>query len=408
MNPTTNAFEERVAKLEGGAMAVATSSGMAAQLAAILNICQSGDNFITASNLYGGTYNQFKCTFPQLGIQVKFTQGNGQDLAGIEAQIDENTKCIYVETIGNPSYNVPDFEGLSALSDKYEIPIICDNTFGMCGYVCRPIAFGAHVVCASATKWIGGHGTTVGGVITDSAKFMWNAPVRSVFGDPSSAPKTDADGKPIAKFPLINGPCPAYHDMDMWQVFGPDGPFGANIAFAIRLRVVNLRDMGMCQNPFGSFLLVQGLETLSLRGKAHCENANAMAQWLKAHDGVTWVSHPSLDDHECHAAAEKYFRPGTYGSVLSFGVKAGAQASVLEAAKVFTNNLKIVSNLANVGDAKTLIIHPASTTHEQLSEEEMVTAGVTQDMLRLSVGFEDIEDLKADFEAGFAAVNTSQ
>jgi len=292
---------------------------------------------------------------------------------------------------------------LAALAAQYELPIVCDNTFGMGGYVCRPIQWGAHIVVESATKWIGGHGTTIGGVVIDSSKFAWDVPVRTTLGDPSSAPKTGDDGKPLAKFPLINGPCPAYHDMHLYEVFGPAGPFGANIAFAIRARVVNLRDMGMCQNPFGSFLLVQGLETLCLRGRAHCENANAVAAWLKDHPDCAWVSHPSISDHAGHACASKYFRPGCFGAVLSFGVKA-ADGNGLEAGKKFTDALELTSNLANVGDAKTLIIHPASTTHEQLSPEERVGSGVSDDMLRLSVGFEDLEDIKADLQKGFDAM----
>ena len=272
MNPTNSVFEDRVAKLEGGTMAVATSSGMAAQLLCLSQFMQCGDNFVTASHLYGGTYNQFKTLLKQYGIEARFSKGNG-DVADVKSKIDVNTKCIYVETIGNPSYHIPDFDALKTLADQYEIPIVVDNTFGMCGFTCRPLQCGAHIVVASATKWIGGHGTTIGGVIVDSSTFAWDKPVRSTLGDPNSAPVM-VDGKPQAKFPLINGPCEAYHGMNLWDVFGPSGPFGANIALAVRARVIGLRDMGPSQNPFGSFLLVQGLETLSLRGRAHSNNAN--------------------------------------------------------------------------------------------------------------------------------------
>merc|ERR1712137_633739 len=278
------------------------------------------------------------------------------------------------------------------LSEKYELPLFVDNTFGMCGFVCRPIQNGAHVVVSSATKWIGGHGTTIGGVIVDSGKFNWGAPVRSVLGDPTSAPKKDADGKEVAKYPLINGPCAAYHDMDLWSVFGPSGPFGANIVFAVRCRIIGLRDIGACQNPFGAFMLVQGLETLSLLGRAHCNNANALAEWLSSHDQVAWVSHPSLKSHAAHEDAKKYFRAGCFGAVLCFGVKGGHEACVK-----FLDALKLASHLANVGDAKTLVIHPASTTHEQLTDEEQLSGGVANDMVRVSVGIEHIDDIKEDF-----------
>jgi O-acetylhomoserine (thiol)-lyase len=379
---------------------MSTASGMSAQFMAIMNVCKAGDNIITSSNLYGGTYTQFKCLLPQCGVEARFTQGNAgtPNIEEIRAAIDENTKLIYIETLGNPAYNVPDFDALKELAAQYELPIFCDNTFGMCGYTCRPIQLGAHVVVASATKWIGGHGTTIGGVIVDSSKFDWSAPVRSELGNPASAPKEDDKGKPLAKFPLINGPCEAYHGMNFWDVFGPGGPFKANIAFIIRARVVNLRDIGASQNPFGSFLLVQGLETLSLRGAAHSKNANALAAWLEAQPEVAWVSHASLPSHPSHENAAKYFRKGCFGAVLSFGVQGGKSAGM-----TFISNVKLATHLANVGDAKTLVIHPASTTHEQLSPEEQATAGVTEDMIRVSVGYEDIEDIKADFQQAWAA-----
>lgn len=396
-NPTTHVFEARVAALEGGTMAVATASGMSAQFLAITNIMKAGDHFITASNLYGGTYTQFAVTLPQLGIETTFTPNNG-DVSAMEKAVKKNTKAIYIETIGNPSYNVPDFEKLAAFAQRYEIPLICDNTFGMCGYTCRPIKHGVNIVVQSATKWIGGHGTTLGGVVVDASTFDWSAPHRTVLGDPTSSPVLDKHGKPVAKFPMINGPCAAYHDMNLWDVFGPSGPFGANIAFAVKCRIVGLRDLGACQNPFGAFLLIQGLETLSLRGKAHTDNTNALAYWLSKHPDVNWVSHPSLPSHPGHTNAKKYFRKGCYGAVLSFGVRGGKAA-----ANAFISAVELVSHLANVGDAKTLAIHPSTTTHEQLSPSEQHDAGVTDDMIRVSVGYESFNDLKADFTKGFDA-----
>jgi len=300
----------------------------------------------------------------------------------IEGLIDENTKAVYMETIANPSYNVPKFEEVSAICKKNALVFVVDNTFGMCGYTCRPIKFGADIVTSSCTKWIGGHGTTIGGIIVDANTFDWTA--------------KKADG--TAKFPMINGPCAAYHGMDFQAVFGPTGPFKCNMAFIFRCRVIALRDMGACQNPFGSFQLLMGLETLSLRAKAHCENANALAAWLEKHDDVEWVSHTSLASHGSHELAKKYFRPNCFGAVLSFGLKGGK-----EAGSKFIDNVKLCSHLANVGDAKTLVIHPSSTTHQQLGAEEQEAAGVKPSMIRVSVGFEDLEDIKADFTQAIAA-----
>jgi len=392
MNPTSHVLEYRIARLEGAPClldgahpdALATASGMAAQMQAIFTICQKGDNIIAANNLYGGTFAAFKHTFPAMGVDVKFIDGTKPE--EIEKVVDANTKAVYYETIANPSYNVPDFEKVVSICKKLQLPLIVDNTFGMCGYTCRPIKFGANIVVASCTKWIGGHGNTIGGVIVDAGNFDWSV--------------KNKDGS--SKFPLLNDDCPAYHGLNFNAVFGPKGPFKVNMGFIFRARVVALRDMGGCPNPFGSFQLLMGLETLSLRGRAHSENANRMAAWLEAHDKVAWVSHTSLKSHPSHEASKKYFRNGTHGAVLSFGLKTG-----FEGAKNFINSVKIATHLANVGDAKTLVIHPGSTTHQQLSEKEQIAAGVKPSMIRVSVGFEDWEDIKADFEQAMDAKSGS-
>ncbi len=374
MNPTTAVFEERIAALEGGIAALATASGQAAQFLAIQTIAQAGENIISTSNLYGGTYNQFKVTFPRLGIGVKFA--NGDDPEEFRKLIDEKTKAIYLETIGNPRLNIPDFEAIVKVAHENGIPLIVDNTFGAGGYLARPIDHGADIVTHSATKWIGGHGTSIGGVIVDSGKFNWGN----------------------GKFPIFTEPSPGYHGLKFWDVFGTPGPFG-NIAFAIRARVEGLRDLGAAISPFNSFLLLQGLETLSLRVERHNENALKLAQWLEKHPLVDWVSYPGLPDHPFHANAKKYLRNGLFGSVLVFGIKGGA-----EAGKTFINNVQLSSLLANVGDAKTLVIHPASTTHEQLNQEEQLLSGVTPDLIRVSVGLEHIEDIIEDFDEALRAV----
>jgi O-acetylhomoserine/O-acetylserine sulfhydrylase len=371
MNPTTDVFEQRIAALEGGAAALATASGQAAQFLAISTIAQTGDNIVSTSNLYGGTYNQFKVSFPRLGIGVKFVDGDGVE--GFKALIDDKTKALFVESIGNPRFNVPDLEALASLAHENGIPLVVDNTFGCAGYVCRPIDFGADIVVASATKWIGGHGTSIGGVIVDSGKFDYGA---------------------SGKFPLFTEPAPGYHGMNFQEVFGPAGPFG-NIAFIIRARVEGLRDFGPALSPFNSFLFLQGLETLSLRVQRHCDNALEIARWLAQHPQVTWVSFPGLEDHPSHALASKYLRHG-FGSVLAFGIEGGR-----EAGRRFIDNVKLASHLANVGDAKTLVIHPASTTHQQLSDEEQQQSGVTPDLVRISVGIEHIDDIKEDFDQAF-------
>ena len=371
MNPTNDAFERRVAALEGGVAALATGSGQAAQFLALNNILQAGDNFVSSANLYGGTYNQFKVAFKRLGVEVRFT--DGETPADYEKLIDENTKALYCETISNPRFNVPDFEGLGAVARKHDIPFIVDNTFGAAGYLFRPLEHGANVVVQSATKWIGGHGNSIGGIIVDGGNFNWGN----------------------GKFPQFTEPAEGYHGLVFWDVFGTDGPFG-NIAFAIRARVEGLRDFGPALSPFNSFLLLQGLETLSLRVQRHVDNALALAKWLEAHPQVDKVVYPGLESHPSHEHAKKYLKRG-YGGVLSFTVK-----GTKENATRFVDSLELISHLANVGDAKTLIIQPSATTHQQLSEEEQRAAGVEPTALRVSVGIEHIDDIKADFEQAFA------
>lgn len=373
MNPTTDVFEKRVAALEGGVMALATGSGQAAQFLALSNIMGTGDNFVSSSNLYGGTYNQFKVTLKRLGIEARFTPGESP--ADYENLIDENTKAIYLETIGNPSFNVPDFEAIAAVAKKHDLPVIVDNTFGACGYLFRPLEHGANVVVESATKWIGGHGTSIGGVIVDGGNYNWGN----------------------GKYPQFTEPSEGYHGMVFWDVFGTDGPFG-NIAFIIRARVEGLRDYGSSMSPFNSFLLLQGLETLSLRVQRIVDNAMELASWLESHPQVESVSYPGLTSCSTHANAKKYLKHG-FGGVLSFILK-GDKANATK----FVDNLKLVSHLANVGDAKTLIIQPSATTHQQLSEEEQLAAGVQPSQLRVSVGIEHIEDIKDDFKQAFAAL----
>jgi OAH/OAS sulfhydrylase len=367
MNPTTDVFEQRIAALEGGVAAVATSSGQAAQFLALSTIAQAGDNIVSTSYLYGGTYNQFKVALPRLGIQVKFVDGDNPE--DFRKAIDGNTKAIYVETIGNPRFNIPDFEALAKVAHEAGIPLVVDNTFGAGGYIARPIDHGADIVVQSATKWIGGHGTSVGGVIVDSGKFNWGN----------------------GKFPLFTEPSPSYHGLKFWEVFGSDGPFG-NIAFAIRARVEGLRDLGPALSPFNAFLLLQGVETLSLRVQRHVDNALELARWLKSHPQVAWVEYNGFEDSPYHALAKKYLRNG-FGAVLNFGIKGGTSA-----AQAFIDSVQLASHLANVGDAKTLVIHPSSTTHQQLSEQEQLSAGVRTDLIRVSVGIEHIDDIKADFD----------
>lgn len=367
MNPTTDVLEKRVAALEGGVAALAVASGQAAQLVALHNILQAGDNFVTTSYLYGGTHNQFKVAFKRLGIEARFADGDNPE--SIESLIDESTKAIYLESIGNPEFNVPDFEKIAAIARKFDIPLVVDNTFGAAGYLCRPIDHGANIVVESATKWIGGHGTSIGGIIVDAGNFNWGN----------------------GKFPQFTEPSEGYHGLKFWEVFGEGNPLGLpNIAFVIRARVEGLRDLGPALSPFNSFLFLQGLETLSLRVQRTVENALEIAKRLEAHSAVEYVHYPGLVSNAYHEIAKKYLRNG-FGGVLSFKLKGGR-----EAAESLINNVKLISHLANVGDAKTLIIHPAGTTHEQLSPEEQAKAGVVPGQLRLSVGIEHVDDIWAD------------
>ncbi|HMM04502.1 MAG: O-acetylhomoserine aminocarboxypropyltransferase/cysteine synthase family protein [Dysgonomonas sp.] len=373
MNPTTDVFEKRIAALEGGASALATSSGQSAQFIALNNILSAGDNFVTTSHLYGGTYNQFKSQFKRLGVEARFTPDD--EPASFEKLVDSKTKAIYLETIGNPDLNIPDFEAIAAVAEKHDIPLIVDNTFGAGGYLFRPLEHGATIVVESATKWIGGHGTSLGGVIVDSGKFNWGN----------------------GKFPEFTAPSESYHGLVFWDVFGANGPFG-NIAFTIRARVEGLRDWGNTISPFNSFLLLQGLETLSLRVERHVENTLVIAKWLEQHPKVEYVNYPGLESSPYHTLAKKYFKNG-FGGVLSFKVKGPGE----NADKVI-NSLELISHLANVGDAKSLIIHPAATTHEQLSDEEKVATGAIPGLLRISVGIENVNDIKADLEQALAKI----
>ncbi len=373
MNPTTDVFEKRIAALEGGVAALATSSGQAAQFIALTNILESGDNFVSTSYLYGGTYNQFKVQFKRLGITVNFVKGDKAE--DFDNAVNSKTKAIYLETIGNPEFNIPDFEAIAKVAQKHKIPLIVDNTFGAGGYLFQPLKHGANVVVESATKWIGGHGTSIGGVIVDGGNFNWGN----------------------GKFPQFTEPSEGYHGLKFWDVFGTPGSFG-NIAFIIRARVEGLRDYGSTLSPFNAFLLILGIETLSLRVQRHVDNALAIAQWLEKHEQVKAVNYPGLSSSKYHVLAGKYLKNG-FGGVLSFLIKGGK-----EAADTFIDNLKLVSHLANVGDAKTLIIHPASTTHLQLPEEEQKASGVIPGLIRLSVGIEHLDDIKDDLEQAFTSV----
>lgn len=373
MNPTTDVLEKRVAALEGGVMGVAVASGQAAQFLAITNIMQAGDNFVSSSALYGGTYSQFKVQFKRLGIEAKFVSSD--EASAFEAQIDDNTKAIFIETVGNPQLNVVDFEAIAAVAKKHRIPLIVDNTFGAGGYVFQPLKHGANIVTESLTKWIGGHGTSIGGIVIDGGNFDWGN----------------------GKFPLISEPSEAYHGLNFWDVFGEGNPLGLpNVAFALKARVEGLRDYGACLSPTNAFQIIQGLETLSLRMERTLENTLKVAKFLEGHRNVVSVNYPTLPSNKYHALANKYLPKGA-GGVLTFevnGGKAGGQK--------FISSLELVSHLANVGDAKTLAIHPSTTTHEQLSDAEQVSAGVTPGMVRLSVGIEHIDDIIADLEQALA------
>ncbi|KAG5644815.1 Homocysteine synthase [Asterophora parasitica] len=368
-NPTADVFEKRIAALEGGAAAVATASGQSAIQLAILNVAGAGDNIVSSASLYGGTYNLFKVTFKKFGIGVNWVTEDKPE--AFAAAIDKNTKAIFVEIIGNPKYNLADIAALSKVAHDAGIPLIVDNTFGQGGYLIQPIAHGADIVVHSATKWIGGHGTTIAGVVIDSGKFDWAA---------------------SGKFPGFTEPAEGYHGLVFTQAFG-------NVAYALKLRTELLRDLGPALNPFAAFLLLQGLETLSLRSQRHSENALALAKYLEQHPQISWVSYLGLESHASNALAKKILRPNAFGGVLSFGLKGDAK----DASKL-VDSLKLASNLANVGDAKTLVIHPATTTHAQLTEEEQLLSGVTPDLIRVSVGIEAISDIIADFEAALKIV----
>jgi len=369
MNPTTDVFEKRVAALEGGVSAVATSSGIAAQFLALITILQTGENFVSTSYVYGGTFNQFNVTFKKLGIDARFA--NGDEPSSFEALIDDKTKAIYLETIGNPEFNIPDFEAIAQIAQKHQIPLIVDNTFGAGGAIAQPIKHGANIVTSSATKWIGGHGNSIGGILVDAGNFNW------------------ANGK----FPGFTEPSKGYHGLKFWEVFGEGNELGLpNVAFAIKARVESLRDFGQALSPFNSFLLLQGLETLSLRTERHSDNALKLAHYLNEHPKVDYVNYPGLESSPYHENAKKYLRRG-FGAVLSFKLKGN-----LEEADQLVDSLQLIIHTANVGDAKTLIIHPASTTHQQLDEEEQKASGVFPGLLRISVGIEHIDDIINDLD----------
>ncbi|MBN2616590.1 MAG: O-acetylhomoserine aminocarboxypropyltransferase/cysteine synthase [Bacteroidales bacterium] len=367
MNPTTDVLEQRIASLEGGVAALAVSSGHSAQFIALNNILEQGDNFVSSPYLYGGSYNQFKVSFKRLGVQVHFAKNLNPE--EFEKLIDEKTKALYLETIGNPSFEVPDFEKFAALAEKYNLPLVVDNTFGAGGYLCRPLEQGAHIVVESATKWIGGHGNSIGGIIVDGGTYDWGN----------------------GKFPQFSEPSEGYHGLVFSDVFGKDSTFG-NIAFIVRARVEGLRDFGPALSPFNAFLILQGVETLSLRVQRSVDNTLELAQWLSKHPKVESVSYPGLPEDPKHETAKKYLQHG-FGAVLSFSLKGTKE----ETAK-FVENLQLISHLANVGDTRTLIIQPASTTHQQLSDEELQAVGIGPTLLRLSVGIEHIDDLIEDIE----------
>ncbi|MBS1858964.1 MAG: O-acetylhomoserine aminocarboxypropyltransferase/cysteine synthase [Acidobacteria bacterium] len=364
MNPTTDVFEQRVAALEGGAAALATASGQAAQFLAITSLAGPGDHLVASSTLYGGTYTQFDVSFRRLGIDVTFVEPD--DPENFRKAIKPNTKALYGETIANPRMNVLDIEAVAKIAHEARVPLIVDNTMAS-PYLCRPIEWGADIVLHSATKFLGGHGTSIGGIIVDSGKFQWNE-----------------------KFPAITEPSPGYHGMKFAEVFGP-------LAYIIKVRVEGLRDFGPCVSPFNSFLFIQGIETLKFRMEAHSRNAIAVAEWLQKHPAIGWVRYPGLKDSPYRQLASKYL-PAGQGSILTFGIKGGSDAG-----RKLIDNVKIFSHLANLGDAKSLIIHPASTTHQQLSDEQQLEAGVTKGLVRISVGIEDVEDLIWDLDQAIAA-----
>ena len=366
-NPTTDMLEARVAALEGGTAALAVSSGHSAQLVALTSLLSPGDNFVSSPYLYGGTHNQFKITLRNFGLECRFAAGN--DPAQMEPLIDGRTRAIYVETIGNPSFAVPDFDALSALARRYDIPLIVDNTFGCGGYLCRPIELGADVVVESATKWLGGHGTSMGGMIVEGGSYDWGN----------------------GKFPMLSEPSESYHGLKYWDTFG-------QLAFIVKCRTEGLRDLGCCISPFNSFMIMQGIETLSLRAQRQSDNSLALARYFRAHPKVERVFYPGLEDDPQHENAKKYLRNG-FGGVFSVVLR-GSKEQVM----AFVDHLELVSHVANVGDNRTLIIQPSATTHSQLSDEEQLAAGVFPTLLRISAGIEHIDDIRADFERAFTFV----
>ncbi len=365
MNPTTGVFEERMASLEGGIGGLATASGQAAQLVAISSLCQPGDDIVSSATLYGGTYTQFDTTFRRFGYNTIFVDPD--DLDNFRNAITEKTRVVYIETVANPRMNVIDIEGVAKIAHEAGVPLMIDNTFAT-PYLCRPIEFGADIVVHSTTKFIGGHGTSIGGVIVDSGTFDWNS----------------------GKFPMLTEPSPGYHGMVFAETFGA-------LAYILKCRVEGLRDLGPCMSPHNAFLFLQGLETLALRMEKHCANSLALATYLSEHDLVTWVNHADLPSSPYHDLAKKYLPKGQ-GAIFTFGIKGG-----LEAGRKFINSMQLFSHLANVGDAKSLVIHPATTTHQQLSDADHAAAGITKDMVRLSVGLEDLDDLKWDLDQALAA-----
>jgi len=365
MNPTTDVFEKRIAAIEGGTGALAVSSGQAAATLALLNITRVGDEIVSANNLYGGTYQLFHYTFPKLGRTVKFVDSTKPE--AFRKAITAKTRAVFAETIGNPKLDVPDFEAIGKIAHEAGIPFVVDNTVGV-GLV-RPIEYGADILATSATKFIGGHGTSIGGVIVDAGKFDWGS----------------------GKFPEFTEPDPSYHGLKFWETFG-DFPAMGNVAFIIKARVQLLRDIGAALSPFNAFLFLQGLETLPLRQRQHSDNALAVAGFLKGHSLVIWVNYPGLEDHPSHTLARKYLG-SHFGALVGFGIKGG-----LEAGKKFIESVKLLSHLANIGDAKSLVIHPSSTTHSQLTKEEQAVTGVTEDFIRLSIGLEHAEDIKQDID----------
>ncbi len=365
MNPTTDVLENRLAQLDGGVGGLAVASGQAATTYAVLNIAKAGDNIVSTSYLYGGTYNLFHYTLPRLGIEVKFVDSS--DPENFRKAIDDKTRLVYTESVGNPKNNVDDFEGIAKVAHEAGIPFIVDNTVTT-PYLFRPLDHGADIVVYSLTKFIGGHGTSIGGAVVDGGKFPWNN----------------------GRFPEFTEPDPSYHGLKYWEALG-------NLSYILKMRVTLLRDMGACLSPFNAFQFLQGLETLHVRMPRHVENAKAVATWLEKHPLVSWVNYAGLASHRDHGRAEKYLPKGT-GAIIGFGIKGG-----MEAGKKFIDNVKLLSHLANIGDAKSLVIHPASTTHQQLSEEEQVSTGVTADFIRLSIGLEDINDIIADIDQALQA-----